>query len=159
MFEPRAFHLDLVDVENALLRAAFGDYADEAAVLLLLNHGHWLSQLRSADLITLAPDIDDEGLWAQIAWTDLEPALSAGRIVGSDDDVQLLRAAASIADGQRIDLGDVAAGLDRHRLKLLLAAIAHAAGSHDHRRLTYDDDGIVRSGELLPPLVAWPVRD
>src|SRR3954468_14184011 len=52
MFEPRASDLDLVDVENALLRGAFGDYADEAAILLLINFGHWLPQLQSADLIT-----------------------------------------------------------------------------------------------------------
>jgi hypothetical protein len=159
MFEPRASDLDSVDVENALLRAAFGDYADEAAILLLINFGHWLPQLQSADLITLTPEVDGEGRWAQIAWPDLEPALSTGLIVGSGGEMRVLRAAASIADGQPIDLGDLAAGLDRRALTLLLAAIAHAAGSHDHRRLTYDGDGIARPGDQLPALVAWPVRE
>ncbi|MFL6116989.1 MAG: hypothetical protein ACJ786_37400 [Catenulispora sp.] len=159
MFEPRASDLDLVDVENALLRGAFGDYADEAAILLLINFGHWLPQLQSADLITVAPEVDGEGRWAQIAWPDLEPALSTGLIVGSSGEVRVLRAAASIADGRPIDLGDLAAGLDRRALTLLLAAIAHAAGSHDHRRLTYDGDGIARPGDRLPPLVAWPLRE
>jgi hypothetical protein len=42
---------------------------------------------------------------------------------------------------------------------MLLAAIAHAAGSHDHRELTYDRDGIGQPGDLLPPLVAWPQLD
>ena len=50
-----------VDVENALLRAAVGDYADEAAVLLLITFGHWLPQLQSARRITLEQDVDGRG--------------------------------------------------------------------------------------------------
>jgi hypothetical protein len=46
IIEPRATDLDLVDVENALLRAAVGDYSAEAAVLLLANGGHWLPGCR-----------------------------------------------------------------------------------------------------------------
>ena len=42
ILEPRATDLDLVEVENALLRAAVGDYSAEAAVLLLANAGDWL---------------------------------------------------------------------------------------------------------------------
>src|SRR4051812_45850097 len=37
------------------------------------------------------------------------------------------------AGGHPIDLGDLAAGLDRRALTLVLAAIAHAAGSHEHQ--------------------------
>src|SRR4051794_23389024 len=129
MYEPRAADLNSNELESAVLRAAVGDYTDEAAVLLLLNFGHWLPQLVSADLITLAPDIDGDGLCAQIAWPDLEPALSAGLIFGSSGEVRVLRAAASIAEGSPVDLGDLAAGLDRRALTLLLAAMAHAAGS------------------------------
>lgn len=119
MFEPRATDLDLVDVENALLRGAVGDYADEAAVLLLINFGHWLSQLQSADLITVVPEPSGDGLWAQIAWPNLEPALATGLIAGSGGEVRMLRAAASIADGHPVDLGDLAGALDRRPLTLL----------------------------------------
>lgn len=70
MSRPGAGDLDTVELENALLRAAVGDYADEAAVLLLLNFGHWLTQLQSADLITLMPETDGERLWAQISRSD-----------------------------------------------------------------------------------------
>jgi hypothetical protein len=73
--------------------------------------------------------------------------------------VGVLRAAASIADGHPVDLGDLAAGLDRRALTLLLAAIAHAAGSHEHRDLIYGSDGVPRPGDRLPPLIAWPVRN
>jgi hypothetical protein len=141
---PRAADLDPADIETALLRGAVGDYADEAAILLLINFGHWLPQLQSADLITLGPDLDGDGPWAQIGWPHLESVLSAELIVGSGGEVQVLRAAASIADGSPVDLGDLAAGLDRDGLALVLAAVAHAGGSH---------------GDDLPPLAAWPARD
>ena len=84
IIEPRATDLDLVDVENALLRAAVGDYSAEAAVLLLANGGHWLAQLQGAGLICLVGDVDGEGLWAQVSWPDLDAALRAGTIGGKD---------------------------------------------------------------------------
>ncbi len=109
--------------------------------------------------ITLGPDLDGEGPWAQIGWPDLEPALSAGLIVGSSGEVRVLRAPASIADGCPVDLGDLAAGLDRRALTLLLTGIAHAAGSHEHRDVAYGCGGRPHLGSRLPPLVAWPLRE
>jgi hypothetical protein len=159
IFEPRAADLDPLDLENALLRPAVGDYADEAAVLLLVNGGHWLPRLQAADLITLVPDLDGEGLWAQIDWPDLPSALAAGFLAGSEGEQRLLYAAASIADGHPIDLGDLAAGLDRRALTLVLAALAHAAGSHDHPAVTPGPGGAPRPGGTLPPVVAWPPPD
>jgi hypothetical protein len=147
--EPRAGDLDAVELENALLSGAVGDYADEAAVLLL-NFGHWLTQLASADLITPMRETDREGPWAQIAWPEPEGALSAGLIVGSSGQLRALRAAASIAEGHPVDLGDLAAGLDRRALTLVLAANGHAAGSHDHRAIAYDGDGVPHLGDRCP---------
>ena len=65
-------------------------------------------------------------------WPDLGAALAAGSLVGSSGELHVLHAAASIADGYPVDLGDLAAGLDRRALTLVLAAIADAAGSHEH---------------------------
>lgn len=155
IFEPRAADLDPVDVENALLRAALGDYSDEAAVLLLITSGHWLPQLQHAGLITLDGNVDGEGLWAHIAWPDLDAAVRIGTITGSSSDRWVLGAAASIADGHPIDLGDLATGLDRRALTLVLAAIAHAAGSHEHD-IARDPDGVPHQSGRLPPLVPWP---
>ncbi|WP_336031974.1 hypothetical protein [Geodermatophilus sp. FMUSA9-8] len=156
ILEPRAADLDPVDVENALLRAALGDYSDEAAILLLLTSGHWLPQLQRAGLITLDGNVDGAGLWAHINWPDLDGALRIGTITGSTSQRQVLRAAASIADGHPVDLGDLAAGLDRHALTLVLAAIAHAAGSHEPRSITPASDGVPHPGERLPPVISWP---
>jgi hypothetical protein len=156
IFEPRAADLDPIDVENALLRAALGDYSDEAAILLLITSGHWLPQLQHTGLITVDGNVDGEGLWAHIAWPDLDTALRIGTITGSSSKRRLLHAAASIADGHPVDLGDLAAGLDRRALTLVLAAIAHAAGSHEHHHTTRDPHGVPHPGDRLPPLVPWP---
>ena len=43
----------------------------------------------------------------------------------------------------------------------MLAAIAHAAGSHEHREITYDLDGpsiSAAAGGHLPSLHSWPTR-
>lgn len=45
---------------------------------------------------------------------------------------RLLMIAASIGGGTRINLADVISGLDRRVLDLVLAAISHLAGSHEH---------------------------
>ena len=156
IFEPRAADLDPVDVENALLRAALGDYSDEAAILLLITSGHWLPQLQSTGLITIDGHVDGEGLWAHIAWPDLDGALRIGTIIGSSSERWVLHSAASIADGHPVDLGDLAAGLDRCALTLVLAAIAHAAGSHEHHHTSRYTDGVPHPGDRLPPLVPWP---
>jgi hypothetical protein len=80
-------------------------------------------------------------------------------IVGSSGQLRVLRTAGSIADGHPVDLGDLAGGLDRRALILVLAAMAHASGSHDHWAIAYDPDGIRHLGDPLPPLIAWPLRD
>ncbi|MCZ2825399.1 MULTISPECIES: hypothetical protein [unclassified Modestobacter] len=150
--EPRAVDLDPLDLESALLRAAVGDYAAEAAVLLLADSGHWLPRLQVAGLIAIALDADaaDGGPWAAVQWADLDDALRSGVIGGSGGQLRLLRAAASLAEGQPLDLADLTAGLDRAELVLLLAALSHAAGSHEH------DDG---DGASVGPVVPWPLRD
>jgi hypothetical protein len=159
--EPQAVDLDLLDLESALLRAAVGDYAAEAAVLLIADSGHWLPRLQAAGLVTIALDGDavDGGPWAAVQWGDLDRALRSGLISGTGGQRRLLRAAASLAEGQPVDLADLTAGLDRAELVLLLAALAHAAGSHEHSDVVRDGDGVPHDGPLLGPVVAWPLRD
>src|SRR4051812_46621170 len=132
--EPIAADLDLDEVEVALLRAAVGDYAAEAAVLLLANDGYWPARLRAAGMITVEAEPVGGQLWARIEWAELDAVLVDGRLPGSrGEELAVLRVAVSLADGRPVDLADVAVALDRRTLGLVLAALAHAAGSHDHR--------------------------
>lgn len=69
---------------------------------------------------------------------------------------RLLMIAASLADvGVEVNLGDCIPGLDRKILNLVLAAIAHAGGSHEHSDFIVNADGTA-SFELLPSLYPWP---
>ena len=155
IIEPIAADLDLDEVEVALLNAAVGDYAAEAAVLLLANDGFWPAHLRSAGMITVEAEPVGGQMWARIEWAELDAALADGRLPSSPEELAVLRVAVSLSDGRPVDLADVAVALDRRRLGLVLAALAHAAGTHDHcAPASRGADGDARLG----PLIAWPAR-
>lgn len=65
------------------------------------------------------------------------------------------KVAANLIAGHEIDLADLLPGLDRKTLHLILAALAHAGGSHEHGHVIVAEVGPVVCGQL-PPLVAWP---
>ena len=72
---------------------------------------------------------------------------------------RLLMLAASLAGvGVTVDLGDILPGLDRRVLNLVLAAVAHAGGSHEHSDIVEHPDGTVTLGSrgYLPSLYPWP---
>lgn len=70
---------------------------------------------------------------------------------------RLLMIAASLADrGVEINLGDYLSGLDRKILNLVLAAVAHAAGSHEHSGLIVNEAGEQTSIQRLDSLYPWP---
>lgn len=75
----------------------------------------------------------------------------------SGGEQRVLRIAASLAAGAPVNLGDTLLGLDRDVMDLVLAAMAHANGSHDHP-LIISDHGCcpVRLIGLLPSLHPWP---
>lgn len=50
-------------------------------------------------------------------------------------------------------------GLDRRGLLLVLAAIAHASGSHEHSDVVLDDDGRPRGFRRLDSAYPWPAED
>ena len=80
--------------------------------------------LEEPEVVAVLPALGDPSVGE--AHEGREPALSADVIVGSSGQLRVLRAAASIADRHPVDPGDLAAGLDRRALTLVLAAIAHA---------------------------------
>ncbi|GAA4757671.1 hypothetical protein GCM10023328_46970 [Modestobacter marinus] len=80
----------------------------EAEILLLAAFRHWLPLLQAADLISVEDDPATGDRCAQIQWEHLQSALATGDIFGSSGELRVLRAAASLVDGQPINLGDVA---------------------------------------------------
>lgn len=131
----------------------------EAEILLLAAFRHWLPLLQAADLISVEDDPATGDRCAQIQWEHLQSALATGDIFGSSGELRVLRAAASLVDGQPIKPRRRRLQLDRRGLTLLLAAIAHVGGSHEHREETTDPaSGMTLRGDKVSPLAAWPPR-
>ncbi|KGN41008.1 hypothetical protein [Knoellia aerolata] len=127
------------DLEAGLRRWAAGSYPDEAAVELLIRTG-WT---RRAGFINdcIHPLEGRAGSW--IDWERVEQIIVGERdspvLAASSGELRVLRVAHSLAYGL---LAGTVTGLDRAHLDLVLAAIAHAGGSHQHNGpLTPDPDG------------------
>ena len=108
-------HYPLEAATELLIRAFDGRFAEPGWPWIHPTvHGHWI------DLSTIGEQI---------------AGLSGG-------EQRLLRIAASIGSTDAtVNLSDCLTGLDRPRLQVVLAAIAHAAGSHEHREVTRRSDG------------------
>ncbi|MGA0568382.1 hypothetical protein ACO2Q7_13695 [Rathayibacter sp. KR2-224] len=52
-----------------------------------------------------------------------------------------MRIAASLLGGATVDLSEELPSLDRKGVVLVLAAITHAAGSHEHSEMKFNNDG------------------
>ncbi|MGH3225816.1 MAG: hypothetical protein ACRDPY_45240 [Streptosporangiaceae bacterium] len=119
----------------AALRAhAVGLYPEEAGTELLICHGGILHRDDFASFVHTGTSISDGT--TLMAWIDWDAALSAlhhGQIPLCGGEQRILQLAASIADGLPISLRDTIPGLDNQNLKLLTAAIRHAAGQHPQR--------------------------
>ena len=89
-------------------------------------------------------------------WIDFEsiPEFVEGN---SGGERRFLLLAASIAADVPIALGDTVSGLDRDNLQLVLAAIAHTGGSHEHSDIRIDHEkGISTLHGKLESLYPWP---
>ena len=62
----------------------------------------------------------------------------------------------SLLGGVPVDLGDTIAVLDRQNLDAVLAAIAHAGGSHQHSEIALGGNGGTADIVTLPSLHPWP---
>lgn len=139
-------------MNDELREWARGMYALEAAAELLIRTSE--AQGRS---VPGARRTDDGRLWL-----DAEAVLD-DTAAGSGGEQRIAAIAASLLGGPPVDLSEVLPGLDRDQLALVLAAVAHAGGSHRHTdppRVTMQEDGtplVTRgSGELLGSLHPWP---
>lgn len=89
-------------------------------------------------------------------WLDAD-AMTDDAIAGlSGGERRLLRIARSLAGGEPVNLNDDIPGLDRDVVQLVLAAIAHAAGSHEHSGIVYDAANQPAGFERLDTLYPWP---
>jgi hypothetical protein len=122
-----------IDITDQLRRWARGLYTTEAATELLIRARN--GAFASIDRPWIKPG--DHGYWIDLpAITEHLDGLSGG-------EQRLLRIAASIGSDEAapVKLGDVLGGLDRPTLRLVLAAVAHTAGSHQHSSLLIDREG------------------
>jgi hypothetical protein len=107
-------------------------YAAEAAAELLIGHERWL---RRSDFvggfIEVGLDLMCDTPMAFVEWAAVVAALDGRRLPCSGSEEQVLRIAASIAVGARLDLGAALTGLDEDNVVRVAAAVLHAAGHRD----------------------------
>jgi hypothetical protein len=107
-------------------------YCAEAAIELLIGHQWWLyrDDFVDAFVATDHASVSDTPV-AWVGWTATIGALDAGRLPCSASEAQVLRIAASIADGVSVDLREALCGLDAATVVLVARAVAHAGGHRD----------------------------
>ena len=117
------------DLSTALRLWAQGLFRDEAAVELLIGHVLWLGR---EDFLGLAVEfgrgVGDGPLRAAVDWEAAVAGLDGGRLPCSGSEAQILRLAASLAGGVRLDLGSALSGLDERNAALVAGAVVRAAG-------------------------------
>lgn len=134
--------------EDRLRAWARFSYSTSAATELLIRAFHGKFAKPGNPWIRTDPDQ---------TWVDFE-ILPDNIGVLSSGERRLLMLAASLADvGVEVNLGDMLPGLDREVLDLVLAASAHAAGSHEHSGILTNADGS-QSFERLATLYPWPAE-
>ena len=131
------------EVEAGLRGWAWGLHSLEAAVeLLILSFGG-----RFAGPGWPWVRVDRGSVWLDA--DQIHPHIG----VLSSGERRVLGLVEALATGRPVDrLGDQLISLDRYTLQLVLAALAHAAGSHAHAVFASDGSGWVK----LPPLIEWP---
>lgn len=119
---------------------ARGMYPTEAGVELLIRSGA-LARTSAVDPASGAVDVnqllDGAGAW-------------------SGGEQRVVRIAAALLGGPPVHLDNELPGLDRAALDLVLAAMAHAGGSHQHGAFTYNEEGLPNGTTALDTLYPWP---
>lgn len=146
---------------------AKGIYTIEAAVELLIRFqsGRFVAE---GEPWIVVPREERRGNMRSGYWLDVDQLTVETTAALSGGERRVLALAASLAGGAPIDLSDAVSGLDRETLDLVLAAIAHAGGSHEHRvmgtrtfRNTQTGEPVERewpSDEAMGSLHPWPTE-
>jgi hypothetical protein len=109
------------DLIARLAESAAGSWGPEAAVWLLAEHGHWLPELERDGLI----DSD-----ARIDWEEVACQAGPRGLIGTPSELQVLGVAVALAVTASTPLQNLAS-LDEENRRLVLTAIAWAAGGSD----------------------------
>lgn len=138
--------IETSDVVEGLRRWAQGAYAEEAAVELLVRA--FGGRFASAGWAWVRA-CDRPGWY----WLDAD-ALARHTAVLSIGEQRVLAVVEALASGGPLsDIGGILAGVDRPNLILILTALAHAGGSHEHVDIVATESGL--SYCPLPPLLCW----
>ena len=147
-----------VEHTAAGLRAwAKGIYPLEAGVELLIRTSG--GRFASSALPWIRAG-EDPGWW----WVDVDQFTEDALAAYSGGETRVLRIAAALLGGRPVNLYQDIPGQDRDHVQLVLAAIAHASGSHEHSgRLVPDPEGRYRASDgtrlsfrRLGSLYPWP---
>lgn len=104
-------------------------FCAEAAVELLIGHRRWL--LRGdfvGEFIETFESMETDRSMAFVDWPAAITAVESGAMPSSSSEVQVLRIAASLAEGIAVDLRDTLCGLDAANALLVSQAVLHAVG-------------------------------
>ena len=111
---------------------AYGLLCTEAATEILIGHRSWLRRDDFVDgFIKNGWDLASDTPMAYVNWPAVLTALDTGTLACSSGEAQILRIAASIAEGIPVDLRENLTSLDSHNTNLVTRAVIHATG---HRR-------------------------
>ena len=138
-------------ITHAGLRSwAKGLYPLEAAVELLVRTAD--GRFASPAYPWIQP-CDQPGWW----WLDHEAISDDNLVALSGGEQRILRIVASLAGGQPVNLHADLPGLDRDLMGLVLAAMAHANGSHEQADIRIDHHrGVAVLDGRLASLHPWP---
>lgn len=136
------------DIVTETLRSwAHGMYTIEAGTELLVRFAG--GRFATLDQPWIVQDGTDIRVDAEMLVANLGP-LSGG-------ERRVLLIVVSLLDPRHtVSLSDVLPGLDRDVLDLVLAALAHAGGSHEQNGVELDDNGVPVGFPQLPNLHPWP---
>jgi hypothetical protein len=115
----------------ALRAGARGLYSEEAAVELVLRHGHWARRVDFTGRFIhgqAGPGLGG-GQPAVIDWRGAAESLGRGELPCSASEVSVLEIAASLAGDCPVSLRLVLGGLDHVNITLVAEAVLHANGT------------------------------
>jgi hypothetical protein len=118
------------ELATALRAHARGVHPLQAAAELMISHRVWLRRADFRDRFVHQGASLADGLstTADIDWPAAITALDHGDLPSSSSEEQILRLAASLADGLPADLRDALTGLDQTNINLVIAAVGRTAG-------------------------------